>query len=226
MENFHDILKSKTVLIADDDPSTLKWLDRVLKLYFKKVYKTSDAIEALEIFNEHKTDIIISDIQMPGVNGLTFLNKVSSTSANTLKVVMTAFNNENYLNKAVKSGVDFYFKKPVDIDELLFSLSSNLSKNSLQKDIDLGKGFCYDENLKSIYNNSHTIKLTKKEALLLELLIKNRYGVVSMEHIEETIYKEPATSDAIRMVVVGLRKKLYPDAIENLKGFGYRLNLK
>lgn len=225
MENFHDILKSKTVLVADDDPSTLKWLGRVLKIYFKEVYGAGDTFEALEIFNKYKPDVVISDIQMPQVDGLTFLSKISD-SQNTLKVVMTAFNNENYMNKAAKNNVDYYFKKPVDIDELLFSLSSNLSKNILQKKIELKEGFTYDENLKTLYKDSNSVKLTKKETLLLELLINNRYGVVSLEHIENELYNEPATSDAIRMVVVGLRKKLYPDAIENLKGFGYKLNIE
>jgi DNA-binding response OmpR family regulator len=226
MNNFYTILSSKTILIADDDSSTLKWLNRVLKLYFKEVYTAKDAIEALAVFEENPTDIVVSDIQMPSVDGLTLLEKISSISKDTLKVVMTAFNNEIYLNRAVKSGIDFYFKKPIDIDELLVSLASNLSKNFVEDYIDLGEGFTYNKRLKNVTKDSKLIALTKKEILLLELLIKNRYTIVSLEYIEKSLYDEPASINAIRMVIVGLRKKLYMDIVENLKGFGYRLTIK
>lgn len=225
METFHKILQTKTILIAEDDPSTLKWLSRVLKIYFKEVYCASDAMEALEVFKEFNTDIIISDIQMPHVDGLSFLQKISSISPKTIKIVITAFNNEIYLNRAVATGVDLYFKKPLDIDELLISLALNLAKKKVESITELGEGFIYKSDLKSLQKDNKDIKLTKKETLLLELLIKNRYGVVSLEHIEQNIWNEPASTDAIRMVVVGLRKKLYPNLIKNIKGFGYKINI-
>ena len=223
MNHFYSILATKTILIADDDDSTLKWLNRVLKLYFKEVYTASNAIEALTLFEKKHTDIVISDIQMPNVDGLNLLETISSISKDTLRVVMTAFNNEIYLHRAVKSGIDFYLKKPIDIDELLVFLSSNLSKNLINDYVDLGEGFIYNKKLKHVTKDSLTIPLTKKEILLLELLIKNQYTIVSLEYIEKSLYNEPASINAIRMVIVGLRKKLYMNLIENLKGFGYRL---
>lgn len=225
MSHFYSIFSTKTILIADDDPTTLKWLSTILKLYFKEVYTAKDAIEALYIFEEQQTDIVVSDIQMPGVDGLTLLEKISSLSKKTLKVVITAFNKEIYLKRAVSSGIDFYFKKPIDIDELLVSLASNLSKNLLEENIDLGQGFIYNKKLKNVTKDSKIITLTKKEILLLELLIKNRYTIVSLEYIEQYLYDEPASINAIRMVIMGVRKKLYMGLIENLKGFGYGLNI-
>ncbi|MDA3908781.1 MAG: response regulator [Sulfurimonas sp.] len=226
MEALHKRLSSHSVLIAEDDPSTLKWLVRVLKIYFKEVYGASNAMEALEIFTSTPCDIVIADIQMPEVDGLSFLQKISVISPHTLRVVMTAFNSNPYLNRAVESGVHFYLKKPIDIDELLVAISSHMPEGlSLNPISNLGEGFYYDATNKMVYKNSDPIKLTKKELLLLELLLKNRNGIVGLEMIEQNIYEESVTADAIRMVVVGLRKKIYTTLIENLKGLGYRLNI-
>lgn len=226
MTAIHKCLSMHTVLVAEDDPSTLKWLVRVLKIYFKDVYSASNGMDALEIFTQVPTDIIIADIQMPEVDGLSFLEKISFISPYTLRVIMTAFNSQPYLNCAVESGVHLYLKKPIDIDELLVALSSRMPESiSIPTISNLGKGFHYDSEKKMVYQKLSPIKLTKKELLLLELLLKNRHGVVGLEMIECNLYEEPASDDAIRMVIVGLRKKLYTSLVENLKGLGYRLNI-
>ncbi len=226
MEAIHKRLQSYIVLIAEDDASTLKWLVRVLRIYFKEVRGASDAMEALELFTLSPSDVVIADIQMPEVDGLSFLQKISLISPQTLRVVMTAFNSPPYLNRAVESDVHFYLKKPIDIDELLVAIASNLPKLSQIETVsNLGEGFTYNSDTKMLYLAQHPIKLTKKEVLLLELLLKNKEVIVSFKQIEHHVWDEPATPDAIRMVIVGLRKKLYPTCIENLKGLGYRLNL-
>jgi len=226
MESIHKRLESHTVLIAEDDPSTLKWLVRVLKIYFKDVYGASSAMEALEIFTSTPCNIVIADIQMPEVDGLSFLQKISTISPHTIRVVMTAFNSNPYLNRAVESGVHFYLKKPIDIDELLVAISSHIpDTKSINPISNLGEGFYYDSQNKMLYKKSDPVRLTKKELLLLELLLKNRNGVVGLDMIEQNIYDESVTADAIRMVVVGLRKKTYTELVENLKGLGYRLNI-
>jgi DNA-binding response OmpR family regulator len=226
MEILHTKLQHLNLLIAEDDPSTLKWLVRVLSIYFKKVYGASDAMEALEIFNNAPTDIVIADIQMPHVDGLHFLQKIASISPDTLRIVMTAFNNQAYLNRIIESEVNFYFKKPIDIDELLVAISSNITKTIYyNSNILLKEDYYYNPLQKNIVSAKESINLTKKESLLMELLLKNRNSIVSLEQIEESIWMEPVTNDAIRMIITGLRKKLYKGSIANIKGLGYKLHL-
>lgn len=226
MKTIHERLRSLSVLIAEDDSSTRKWLVRVLSIYFKKVHGVADALEALEYFTHSPTDIVIADIQMPDVDGLVFLQKIAFYASDTLRVVMTAFNTEPYLNRAVDMGVHFYLKKPIDIDELLFAIASRFPLEEPQNGIiDLGERFLYNQQEMSIYHEKDRIKLTKKEIQFLELLLKNRYSVLSFEQIEQSIWDGNTTPDAMRMVVVTLRKKIYPELIENFKGIGYRLNI-
>jgi len=223
MESLYKKLQFLTLLIVEDDPSTLKWLVKVLSIYFKDVKGTSDALEGFDVFREKPTDVVISDIQMPEVDGLSFIQKIISISPETISVIITAFNSQEYLNRAVDAQVNLYLKKPIDIDELLVAIASNISKTE-QKIHSLGLGYFYDENQKIAIYEEKQIKLTKKEILLLELLLKNKHTIVAIDQIEYYVWKEPATSDAIRMVVVGLRKKLYSQVIENIKGIGYKLN--
>lgn len=226
METIHSRLQNHTILIVEDDESTLKWLRRVLAIYFKNVYTSCNVLEAFEQFNTNKIDIVLADIQMPHIDGLTLLKKLALESPETMRITMTAFNTIPYLNRAADSGVHFYLKKPIDIDELLFAIISFISnKNQVNEVLDLGRGISYDPLKKMLFKDSTLVKLTKKELLLLELLLKNKDGFITLELIEQAIWEEQATADAIRMVIVGLRKKLYPELIENIKGIGYRINL-
>ena len=164
---------------------------------------------------------------MPQVDGLHLLQKIASISPKTIRVVMTAFNTPEYINRAVESEVHFYLKKPIDIDEFLVAIASNIPKEVIKETlVSLGKGYSYDTLQKLVLKEDEIIKLTKKESLFIELLLQNKKSIVSIEQIENSIWEEPVTTDAIRMVVVGIRKKLYQDVIENIKGLGYRLNLE
>lgn len=227
MENLHIKLQPLTLLIVEDDESTLKWLNRVLSIYFKKVFIANNAMDAYHIFKEKPTDIVLADIQIPEVDGLNLLQKIATIQPSCLRIIMTAFNNQIYLNRAIDAEVNFYFKKPIDIDELLITISLNINtQKKIISSVELGNSYIYDSVQKIIQFKNKKTKLTKKESLLLEYLYENKNTIVSLEQIENVVWKEPATNDAIRMVVSGLRKKLYANSIENIKGFGYRLSLE
>jgi len=227
MDVIHKKLQTLSLIIAEDDETTLKWLIRVLSIYFKEVRGAKDAMEALELFNEKASDVIVSDIQMPQVDGLHLLQKIALLSPKTIRVIMTAFNSPEYINRAVQAEVHLYLKKPIDIDEFLVAIASHTHKDKVDNRFQwLGETYYYDSLQKIVKKDSHIIKLTKKEVLFLELLLQNKTSIVSIEQIENSIWNEPVTADAIRMVVVGLRKKLYPNVILNLKGFGYKLNFE
>ncbi|MDD2699352.1 MAG: response regulator transcription factor [Arcobacteraceae bacterium] len=227
MEAIHKKLQTLSLLIAEDDETTLKWLIRVLSIYFKEVRGAKDAMEALELFNEKASDVIVSDIQMPQVDGLHLLQKIALLSPKTIRVVMTAFNSPEYINRAVEAEVHLYLKKPIDIDEFLVAITSNIPKEVVKNRlVSIGESYYYDTLQKIVKKDNQIIKLTKKEVLFIELLLQNKTSIVSIEQIENSIWDEPVSADAIRMVVVGIRKKLYPNIILNLKGLGYKLNIE
>ena len=227
MQSLYNSLKEKTLLIVEDDESTLNSLHKVLSLYFKEVHSASNTYDALFLFNKYENDIVLSDIQVPGIDGLSFIEKIKRIKKDTYCIVMTAFNNEVYLDRAVEVGISFYLKKPIDMDEILVSVASFCLKEK-EKDtaIVLGQSYSYDLVKNIILKDNKSINLTKKELLVMALLLKNKDSYVSFEVLEQVVWQDDASSDAIRMVILGLRKKLFSSLIENRKGLGYRINLE
>lgn len=226
MEAIYSRLKHLNILIVEDDTTTKKWLERVLSLYFKEVHSSIDAYEAMELCKINSYDIVITDIQIPGVDGLHLIEQIAIHSPKALRIVVTAFSNDTYLNRAVSAGIHLYLKKPIDIDELLVSVASNIPLLYHDiKNFDLGEGYIYNCDVHLLYRNEQLIKLTKKEQAILELLIVHRKRIVDLMMLESYVWNEPTTPDAIRMVIVGLRKKVPDGLIENFKGIGYRLRL-
>lgn len=88
----------------------------------------------------------------------------------------------------------------------------------------LSKEYMYDYNHKKFFYDSKQIKLTKKEILLIELLLKNSYRVVTYKELENNVWKEDVMTEcAVRSLVRNLRKKIPCNLIENLSGVGYKL---
>ena len=226
MEAIYKRLKPHTVLIAEDDLTARRWLERVLGLYFKEVRSAPDATGALALFDAAPSDIVIADIRMPDFDGLHMMQKITVRAPQTLRIIVTAYNSAPYLNGAVEAGAHFYLKKPIDLDEMLVAIASHFAPvEDARQATALGKGFEYRHLEGVVYRGDALVRLTKKELRLLELLLRHRRGIVSLEMIEREVWDEPATPDAIRMVIVGLRRKLPAALIENLKGVGYRLEL-
>ncbi len=226
MQVIHKKLHSLNLLVVEDDESTLKHLSRVLSIYFNMVDTANNAIDAFEAFKKRSFDVVISDIEMPQVDGLHLLQKIALVSPKTLRITITAFNTPQYINRAIESDVHFYFKKPIDIDELLIVISTFCSKKVLgDKAVSLGNGYFYNSANKNIAKDEVIILLTKKEVLLLEFLLYKNGNIASIEEIENSVWNEPVTADAIRMIITSLRKKTYPKLIKNIKGIGYKIDI-
>jgi CheY-like chemotaxis protein len=113
------LVKRFSVLYVEDDESVRESLAVFLTRRFSKVYKGQDGAEGLELFKQYAPHLVITDIQMPVMNGLEMAAKIKSLNKNTPIIVTTAFNEVNYLTKSIDLGIDKYIKKPILKDELL-----------------------------------------------------------------------------------------------------------
>jgi CheY-like chemotaxis protein len=113
------LVKRFSVLYVEDDENVRESLAVFLKRRFNTVYKGRDGGEGLELFRQYQPHLVITDIQMPVMNGLDMAAKIKLLSKNTPIIVTTAFNEVNYLTKSIDLGIDKYIKKPIVKDELL-----------------------------------------------------------------------------------------------------------
>lgn len=97
---------------------------------------------------------------------------------------------------------------------------------SCAKEQELRDGYKYDGNQKSLIYEERTISLTKKEILLLELLLKNMGKVTFFQELQRVVWQDSVMTDnALKSLVGNLRKKLPKDIVVNLSGIGYKIIL-
>ncbi len=137
MDPFSKLIKLKTLLVDDDelirDAFSLAFMN---KGCFLKVTETAE--EGLRALEEESFDIIISDLKLPGIDGLEFFRHATVSQPNTVKVLITAYGDENVVSRAFGIGVHEFIVKPFSIKQIITSLITLVEKYS-------GMGFKADE---------------------------------------------------------------------------------
>ncbi len=115
------------VLIVDDEPLSRIGLQKTInwsQYGFEIVGDADDTISAIQLYNKFKPDVIITDIYMEPVDGLTLIEKLKKLNNDLEFIVISGYNDFNYAQKAIKLGVSFYMLKPIENDDLVSSLIS------------------------------------------------------------------------------------------------------
>lgn len=217
----------KLLYVEDDDIARENGLE-YLENYFEHITEASNAIDALKLYSEHSFDIIITDIQMPKLNGLEFIQSVRQKDEQTHVIVISAFSSKEYLLKAIELKLVKYLIKPIKEDELYKALKQcvNVIENRSSNIFKINETCCFDTYNQTLFMEEQLVKLRAKELLLLSLLIKNKNRYVSYEEIENVVWQEDAMSkDALKTLVKNLKSKLPDHCILNLSGMGYKINV-
>lgn len=107
-------LATISILYVEDEEIIVKAMSRFLKRSIGTVHVAQNGAEGLELFLQHRPDIVITDIQMPIMNGLEMAAEIRNIDTEVPIILTTAFNEINYLAEAIELGVDKYIKKPID----------------------------------------------------------------------------------------------------------------
>jgi len=140
MTNNISNLKNIKILYAEDESSLREITLNILKGFTKAQFVATNGLEGLELFKKHQEDIdlIITDVNMPQMNGLEMIKEIKRINPNIPIIVATAFSNTEYLLDAIDIGVDKYVLKPVDMKKLLQLMSQSLLYHEL-KDLYIDK---------------------------------------------------------------------------------------
>ncbi|MFA6196454.1 MAG: response regulator [Sulfurimonas sp.] len=219
-----DGLKKLNLLFLEDNEEFAKNTIEFLNIYFKNVFHSTTLKKALELFNDNKIDIIISDIKVEDGNGLFFIKSVRQINNEIPIVILSAHKDEDFLFKAIPLNISAYELKPLSYDKFMKLLQMLSSKFESKKILSLRKGFEYDFKKRELHADAQCIKLTKKETLFVELMIQNMDEIVTIAMIQRNVWQEKFMSDsAIKNLVFRLRKKAGFDFISTVSCLGYRL---
>ncbi len=225
-------MKQLTLLYIEDDAEIQGYLAEFMGRYTLNLHLAQSAEEGQELYEKYKPDIILLDINLPGKNGIDFARTLREYDISTRIIITTAYTDQEFLLTAIELSLTRYLVKPVTSSELMYALNKAADelkdgKKSIEKssEIDLGRGFGYSSNTKSLLQNSTVVTLRRKEMELLEFFIANRNKIVTYEALEYEVWSDtPMSRDAIRAQIRNIRKKIYAEVIINVTAIGYRLN--
>jgi len=127
-----DTYKDLTILIVEDEKDAREALKSMVELDFKYVYEAKDGCEGLELYQKYKPDIILTDIQMPCMNGIDMLDEIRKNSTDVLAIFISAYSDVTTLLQAIDLKVNAYIVKPFLYKDILEKIDANLSSTALE----------------------------------------------------------------------------------------------
>lgn len=231
MKELAILLKNITILYVEDDVQIQEQMSKALGHFSDNIYIASTGKEGLELYYAHNPHIIISDIMMPKLNGLDFVQEVRKNNIHIPIILLTACTQKKYLLPAANLNIQAYLIKPIQLQELKDALYKAIHFLNEYSNIllSLPNKMQYNKlNSELLNKEGEVIRLNKKEKKLFDLLLENTHRVVTYNEIENHVwddYYEVMTSMALRTLIKNLRKKLSSDFIENISGQGYKVTL-
>lgn len=233
LKRLQQITKNLNVLYVEDDHALREKTAQVFSQLFKRVDTAEDGQKGLEQYEEyvldHNTyyDIVISDIQMPRLNGIRLSRRLLEIRSNQKIIITSAHNDKEYLIELINIGVSGFLEKPLQIQQMVEIIANVVSSLNTANNIDLGNGYRFDGTLKILFLNSERIDLSDHEIKLLDLLTSNTNQSFSAIDIFNHIhYDDPSkdySEDSIKSLIKRLRKKLPDGLILNTPKLGYYL---
>ncbi len=205
----------KRVLVVDDEPQITRTLRSSLSAHGYDVRTAADGVSALDTFHDWHPDLVITDLQMPEMDGLAFCGELRKTSQVPI-IVLSVRGDERTKVKALDVGADDYVTKPFGIDELLARVRAALRRSpggdgevEMLSDGDLEIDLAKHE--ASV--RGKPVHLTPKEFDLLVFLFRNRDRVVTHRSILAAIWGGDFTeqTEYLRVFIGQLRKKIEKD---------------
>lgn len=222
-ENILKKLSNISVLLVEDDENTRLAIAQSLQIYCKFIKVAKDGLQGFDTFFKDNFDIVITDINLPNLNGLEMLNEIKKRAPHVKSIIITSYDTSENILASIKLGAYNYLRKPFKIEELQTTILL-ATKNFFESKIYLKEIYEYDLGLKILRKNGEVVGFTKIEAKLFYLLISNIDKPVSYEMIENFVWNDKfMSSEALRMVVKKIRLKTQNDIIENISGIGYIL---
>ena len=117
-----DVLKSVKLLYVEDDKATREELAMILEPWVGELHVACDGEQGLKLFGEHRPDIVVTDIQMPRVSGLAMSSEIRRLAPEQPIIIVSAYNDVEYLFRAIELGIDNYITKPLSVDRLFDKL--------------------------------------------------------------------------------------------------------
>jgi len=215
------------ILLLEDDANLNDTVTEFLEDHGHEVVSVFDGYEAQEKLYETKFDLLLLDINVPGIDGLALLRESREEGVVAPAIYITSMDSVDDLEKGFESGCDDYIRKPFALKELLIRVETLLKRgfyHEKKEFIIISEGILYDTKTGELIIDGETISLGNKESRLMKLFMKTEGEVLSHERIYKHLWdfdEEPSDS-ALRTYIKNLRKIIGKERIVSIKKQGYK----
>ena len=220
------------ILIVEDEPISLEMLSKTLKEDFN-VLTADNGKKGFELYKKFNPHIIISDLNMPIMNGIELIQKIRELDQNS-KIIITTFKNDvQTLLQASELKLFKYLIKPID-----FTTLKNIIKESIEELnrfntvalnlINISPTLIWKTSEFELFCNNQIVKLTPKEKKVLNLLLQKPNQVFTYNEIIYEVWEknnEIGDRKTLKTMITSLRKKIEDVEINNVYGYGYKIVL-
>jgi two-component system alkaline phosphatase synthesis response regulator PhoP len=224
------------ILLVEDEEHLHEGLKLNLEMEGYSVSSAWDGREALQKVESEYFDLIIMDIMLPELDGISVTESIRVKHNETPILILSARNSSTDKVLGLRKGADDYITKPFNLEELLLRVEKLIEKNKkMQVKENIGDVYDFGDNKvdfkaqDAITWNGQHIELSKKEAMLLKLLIENKGDVVTREKILQVVwgYNVYPTTRTIDNFILNFRKYFEEDSrnpryFHSVRGMGYK----
>ena len=225
-----------SVLLVEDEENLHEALKLNLELEGYDITSAFDGNEALKKVDEEYFDLIIMDVMLPEVDGISVTESIRLQNNDVPILILSAKNASADRVFGLKKGADDYLTKPFNLEELLLRVQKLIEKNKKMQDKDsVGDTYSFGKNLvdfkaqEVVTRKGERLQISKKEAMLLKLLIENKNEVVTREKILQAVwgYNVYPTTRTIDNFILNFRKYFEEDSrnpkfFHSVRSVGYK----
>ena len=220
------------ILIVEDEPISLEMLSKTLKEDYN-VLTADNGKKGFELYKKFNPHIIISDLNMPIMNGIELIQKIRELDQNS-KIIITTFKDDvQTLLQATELKLFKYLIKPIDFTALKNIIEESIEElnrfNTVELNIiNISPTLIWKTSEFELFSNNQIVKLTPKEKKVLNLFLQKPNQVFTYNEIIYEVWEknnEAGDRKTLKTMITGLRKKIKDVEINNVYGYGYKIVL-
>jgi two-component system alkaline phosphatase synthesis response regulator PhoP len=231
--------KKFSILLVEDEENLQEALKLNLELEGYEITGVYDGAEALQAVQKEFFNLIILDVMLPEIDGITVCETIRLTNPDIPILILSAKNSSADRVLGLKKGADDYLTKPFNLEELLLRVSNLIkkserlgSKEAIPDIYTFGKNKIDFKASEAFTKSGEKVTLTRKELMLLKLLIENKNEVVTREKILQVVwgYNVYPTTRTIDNFILNFRKYFEEDSrdpvyFHSVRGVGYKFSI-